>query len=119
MTPLTNQPTLTRDGGGHQRVSHAIKSTDRWRADIERPMSEGYRRDDEPRQEKKRHGGHGLWRRGKVAETRFLVLLVGGAYLIRLAAFGVHPGMLHPDEIFQYAQQGYRMVYGIGGVPWE
>jgi phosphatidylinositol glycan class B len=41
------------------------------------------------------------------------------ALLLRVAAYALFAGLLHPDEIFQYAEQAHRLVFGQGIVPWE
>src|SRR5258706_13670722 len=41
------------------------------------------------------------------------------AFGLRLPLFGLHPSIAHPDEVFQYAEQAHRLVYGTGIVPWE
>ena len=51
----------------------------------------------------------------KLAVT--IPLLLG--LILRIAvAFGPY-GNLHPDEIFQYLEQGHRLAFGSGVVPWE
>ncbi len=41
------------------------------------------------------------------------------ALTVRLAAYALFAGVVHPDEIFQYAEQAHRLVFGQGVVPWE
>lgn len=47
----------------------------------------------------------------------FWVLTVG--LLLRLGVAFSSEQILHPDEVFQYLEQGHRMVYGYGYIPWE
>lgn len=41
------------------------------------------------------------------------------AFVARLAVAAWGDVLLHPDEIYQYHEQAYRLVYGYGLVPWE
>jgi hypothetical protein len=41
------------------------------------------------------------------------------AFLLRLIPVFVWPGIAHSDEIFQSVEQGHRLIYGYGIVPWE
>jgi GPI mannosyltransferase 3 len=41
------------------------------------------------------------------------------AFVLRLAAAILFPSVHHPDETFQYWEQGYRLAFGYGVVPWE
>ena len=46
----------------------------------------------------------------------WLILLV--AVALRLSAVTLY-GTHHPDEAFQYLEQGHRLVFDYGLVPWE
>lgn len=50
---------------------------------------------------------------------RTLPLLLGLAFVLRLAAYFSHGGIVHADEIFQYAEPAHRLVFGQGIVTWE
>jgi len=41
------------------------------------------------------------------------------ALLVRLIAYGLMPGPMHPDENFQYLDQAHRIAFGTGLIPWE
>jgi len=41
------------------------------------------------------------------------------AVALRLVLLRLYPGILHPDEVFQYLEQANRVVHGSGLVPWE
>ncbi len=41
------------------------------------------------------------------------------AFAIRVAASGVLPNTMHPDELLQYLEQGHRFAFGYGLIPWE
>lgn len=41
------------------------------------------------------------------------------ALALRLGVAVLFPGPVHPDETFQYVEQAYRLVHGVGVVPWE
>ncbi|MDB5613709.1 MAG: Alg9 family protein mannosyltransferase [Devosia sp.] len=41
------------------------------------------------------------------------------ALAIRVAAAVWYPSVHHPDETFQYWEQGHRLAFGFGIVPWE
>ncbi len=47
------------------------------------------------------------------------MLFLGCALLLRLVGYALSGGILHSDEIFQYAEQAHRLVFGQGLVPWE
>jgi hypothetical protein len=47
-----------------------------------------------------------------------LVLLALGMAARILVALN-SSGLAHPDEVFQYLEQGYRVVHGYGVTPWE
>ena len=47
----------------------------------------------------------------------FACLIAG--FALRQAAAMLFPSAYFPDETFQYWEQGYRMVFGYGIVPWE
>jgi hypothetical protein len=41
------------------------------------------------------------------------------AFVLRLWVAWTGDFLLHPDEVFQYLEQGHRVVFGYGIVPWE
>ena len=45
------------------------------------------------------------------------LLLAGLAFRLVVVVF--LPSLYHPDETFQYWEQGYRLAFGAGIVPWE
>ena len=54
--------------------------------------------------------------RGEVmALTAILVL----AFVLRMAIPIYLPNIYHPDEVFQYLEQGHRLAFHYGVVPWE
>jgi len=55
----------------------------------------------------------------KVAVNRRLLALLAVAFLVRLLAILAFPGVHHPDENFQLFEQGHRLAFGYGVVPWE
>jgi GPI mannosyltransferase 3 len=46
-----------------------------------------------------------------------VILLV--AFALRVALASLLPNIHHPDEVFQYLEQGHRLAFGYGVVPWE
>ncbi|HEY8575930.1 MAG TPA: hypothetical protein VIL88_06290 [Devosia sp.] len=52
-------------------------------------------------------------------EKLVLALLLAVALAIRVAAAVWYPSVHHPDETFQYWEQGHRFAFGQGMVPWE
>jgi GPI mannosyltransferase 3 len=50
---------------------------------------------------------------------RGLYFLLAAALAIRLVAYATFGGIMHADEIFQYAEPAHRVVFGDGLVPWE
>jgi GPI mannosyltransferase 3 len=48
-----------------------------------------------------------------------LLLLLVVAFAARLWPALVHPGINHPDELFQTLEQAHRLVFGYGLIPWE
>jgi phosphatidylinositol glycan class B len=56
--------------------------------------------------------------RGVLAD-RDLLILLGLALAVRLAAIVVFPSLHHPDENFQLLEQAHRIAFGYGVVPWE
>ena len=50
---------------------------------------------------------------------RTLLILLGVALLVRLAAIVAFPSLHHPDENFQLFEQAHRIAFGYGVVPWE
>lgn len=62
--------------------------------------------------------GHGA---GSISrsETITLAAIVLAAFALRMAAATFLPNIHHPDEVFQYLEQGHRLAFGYGVVPWE
>jgi hypothetical protein len=58
------------------------------------------------------------WGLGKNGIGWLIALLIIG-FVARLVLAVVFPSSHHPDEIFQYWEQGYRLVYDAGIIPWE
>lgn len=52
------------------------------------------------------------WRKGI-----HVVTVTGLAMRLALALLSDH--IHHPDKVFQYLEQGHRLVFGYGYVPWE
>jgi phosphatidylinositol glycan class B len=52
-------------------------------------------------------------------EMRLLAVILLGAFGLRFATFLLFPSVYHPDELFQYLEQGHRMAFGYGVIPWE
>jgi hypothetical protein len=48
-----------------------------------------------------------------------LFSLCGLAVAVRAVVLLFHPGIIHPDEVFQYAEPANRLIHGSGLVPWE
>ncbi len=48
-----------------------------------------------------------------------LVLVLAAAFALRLFAGLGYPNILWPDEIYQTLEQGHRLTFGYGIVPWE
>ena len=46
-----------------------------------------------------------------------LIVLLGFVLRILVAVFSDH--IYHADEVFQYLEQGHRLAYGYGIIPWE
>ncbi len=53
----------------------------------------------------------------KASQVLLVILLLGLALRFVFILFSDH--ILHPDEVFQTLEQGYRLVYGYGLVPWD
>jgi GPI mannosyltransferase 3 len=49
----------------------------------------------------------------------YLWLLCVAACAVRLGSYYLRPGILAPDEVFQYLEQAHRLVFHVGLVPWE
>ena len=56
---------------------------------------------------------------GRVRDGGWVVGLCALALAVRLVVAVLFPGPVHPDETFQYVEQAYRLVHGVGVVPWE
>lgn len=48
-----------------------------------------------------------------------LLVIVVLAFALRLMTAILLPTIHHPDEVFQYLEQGHRLAFGYGVVPWE
>ncbi|HXQ49796.1 MAG TPA: hypothetical protein VN802_01775 [Stellaceae bacterium] len=48
-----------------------------------------------------------------------LAAVLGLAFAIRTAVVLTQVYVTHPDEVFQYLDQGHRLAFGSGVVPWE
>jgi len=46
-------------------------------------------------------------------------VVFAAAFAVRLLPVFVFPGINHPDEVYQTAEQAHRLVFGNGLVPWE
>lgn len=56
----------------------------------------------------------------RVSDTRIIAAaVVAAGFLFRFLPLVLSPAIAHPDEIFQSLEQGHRLVYGYGLVPWE
>jgi len=56
---------------------------------------------------------------GKHATAALLVVMLILGFALRLGLAATLPSVYFPDETFQYWEQGYRLVFGYGIVPWE
>ena len=56
---------------------------------------------------------------GDSGAIAWLVLLLAVALVLRTMVAISFPSVYFPDEMFQYWEQGYRLVFGYGIVPWE
>jgi hypothetical protein len=57
---------------------------------------------------------------GLTRSARWALLAIAAAALaIRVAVALFLPSIVHQDETFQYLEQGHRLVFGTGLVPWE
>ncbi len=45
--------------------------------------------------------------------------VIAAGFLFRFLPLLVWPSIAHPDEVFQALEQGHRLTYGYGLVPWE
>jgi GPI mannosyltransferase 3 len=54
--------------------------------------------------------------RGEVAA---LLAIVAVGFALRFLLAELLPNVHHPDELFQYLEQGHRFAFGYGVVPWE
>ena len=52
-------------------------------------------------------------------EENSIVVTALGAFVLHFVVAQLNPTLLWPDEIFQTIEQGHRMVFGYGVVPWE
>ncbi len=53
------------------------------------------------------------------SENRILLALLAFGLAIRIGVAVGQIGIIHPDETFQYLEQGHRLAFGSGVVPWE
>lgn len=63
-------------------------------------------------------GGFGV-RRDPFGGFWSLVALCAAALAVRVAVARWLPSIIHQDEVFQYLEQGHRLAFGNGFVPWE
>jgi hypothetical protein len=49
----------------------------------------------------------------------WLLLILIFALFLRLNAAFSYPNILWPDEIFQTLEQGHRLAFGNGMIPWD
>jgi len=52
-------------------------------------------------------------------EIKWLIALLTLALAVRMIVAYLLPSVFHPDELFQYWEQGHRLAFGDGVVPWE
>ena len=57
--------------------------------------------------------------RSEKVTWRWLWPLVFAAFALRIVAAFNSASPLHPDEVLQYLEQGHRLAFGYGFVPWE
>src|SRR5690349_10899391 len=50
---------------------------------------------------------------------KMLPLVLALAFLVRAALGLTTQAIVHPDAIFQYLEQGHRLAFGNGIIPWE
>lgn len=53
------------------------------------------------------------------AEAVLLAAILLIAFALRLALPIFLPSIHHPDELYQYLEQGHRLAFGYGVIPWE
>ncbi len=53
------------------------------------------------------------------AEKVTLVGILVAAFALRIGMAMLFPGFDHPDELVQYLEQGHRLAFGYGVIPWE
>jgi hypothetical protein len=53
------------------------------------------------------------------AAARILLVIAALGLAVRIVVGLMLPNIIHQDETFQYLEQGHRLVYGTGLVPWE
>src|SRR5262245_40048182 len=56
---------------------------------------------------------------GSPTRDRWFWLVLGGAFLFHLAVIRRTPNLAWPDEVFQTLEQGHRLAFGYGMIPWE
>jgi hypothetical protein len=52
-------------------------------------------------------------------EIRALLAILAAAFALRVLLALLLPNIHHSDEVFQYLEQGHRLAFGYGVVPWE
>lgn len=57
--------------------------------------------------------------RHRVDDMFWLFALLAIALVLRVGIAIAFPSIYHPDETFQYWEQGYRLAFGNGVIPWE
>jgi GPI mannosyltransferase 3 len=53
------------------------------------------------------------------AEKGMLAGILVVAFVLRVALAVLFPNLYHPDEAVQYLEQGHRLAFGYGVIPWE
>jgi hypothetical protein len=52
-------------------------------------------------------------------EKQGLAAILLGAFALRFLSVTLFPNIYYPDEVFQYLEQGHRLAFGYGVIPWE
>jgi len=52
-------------------------------------------------------------------EIAAVIVILAIAFALRVLLATHFPNIHHPDELFQYLEQGHRVAFGYGVVPWE
>jgi hypothetical protein len=56
---------------------------------------------------------------GTTRPALILLAVLAAGFLFRFLPLLIWPSISHPDEMFQTLEQGHRLAYGYGLVPWE